>query len=209
MTNFIPIFPLNIVVFPTELLNLHIFEPRYIQLINDCIRAKKTFGICTVINNKIQEYGTVVEIVTVEKTYDTGEMDIKTKAIHLFNTIEIIDEIPDKLYKGAIVVHNQYIQEYNNNSVLSSLIHEFHALIYVEKKYKKSDEELTSFDVAHHVGLTLEQEYEILCLPKEKLRQQYLIAHLKKTIPTIQELHTIRKRILLNGHFQKLSVNNE
>ena len=48
MINFIPIFPLNIVVFPGEKLNLHIFEDRYIQLINDCVAEKKAFGIVVV-----------------------------------------------------------------------------------------------------------------------------------------------------------------
>ena len=43
MTNFIPIFPLAIVVFPGEKLNLHIFEPRYKQLITECHEQKKTF----------------------------------------------------------------------------------------------------------------------------------------------------------------------
>src|SRR6187455_311175 len=50
MTNFIPIFPLGIVVFPGENLNLHIFEPRYKQLIKECFEQKKPFGIPPVID---------------------------------------------------------------------------------------------------------------------------------------------------------------
>jgi len=67
MTNFIPIFPLNIVVYPGENLNLHIFEPRYKQLINECHVAKKPFGIPTVIDNKVQEFGSMVEITELPK----------------------------------------------------------------------------------------------------------------------------------------------
>src|SRR6266576_3115219 len=55
MTNFIPIFPLGIVVYPGEDLNLHIFEPRYKQLINECHAGKKPFGIPTVIENKVHK----------------------------------------------------------------------------------------------------------------------------------------------------------
>ncbi len=51
MTNFIPIFPLGIVVFPGEDLNLHVFEPRYKQLITDCFGEKKPFGIPTVLKS--------------------------------------------------------------------------------------------------------------------------------------------------------------
>ena len=66
MTNFIPIFPLGLVVYPGESLNLHIFEPRYKQLIQECHAAKKPFGIPTVINNKLQEFGALVEIAELE-----------------------------------------------------------------------------------------------------------------------------------------------
>ncbi|HEY5391662.1 MAG TPA: LON peptidase substrate-binding domain-containing protein [Hanamia sp.] len=41
MTNFIPIFPLSIVVYPHEDLNLHIFEEKYKQLIRECFEQKK------------------------------------------------------------------------------------------------------------------------------------------------------------------------
>ena len=67
MTNFIPIFPLNIVVYPGENLNLHIFEPQYKQLINECKETNQPFGIPVVIENKVQEFGTLLEIVEVSK----------------------------------------------------------------------------------------------------------------------------------------------
>ena len=62
MTNFIPIFPLGIVVYPGEQVNLHIFEPRYKQLINDCFVTKKPFGIPAVLDNNVSEMGTLVKV---------------------------------------------------------------------------------------------------------------------------------------------------
>ena len=62
MINFIPIFPLEIVVYPGEQLNLHIFEDRYKQLINECYAEKKSFGIPAVINSNVAEFGTLVKI---------------------------------------------------------------------------------------------------------------------------------------------------
>ena len=56
MTNFIPIFPLELVVYPGEKLNLHIFEDRYKQLISECYKERKPFGIPPVIKNKIAEF---------------------------------------------------------------------------------------------------------------------------------------------------------
>src|SRR5690349_1757729 len=103
MTNFIPIFPLGIVVYPGENLNLHIFEPRYKQLITDCYQNKKVFGIPTVIENKMQDYGSLVEITELSKVHENGEMDIKTRGQKIFRILEVIKEVPDKLYSGAIV----------------------------------------------------------------------------------------------------------
>src|SRR5258705_10323475 len=103
MTNFIPIFPLSIIVFPGEELNLHIFEPRYKQLIAECKAFKKSFGIPSVIDNRVNELGTLVEIIELTKVYDDGEMDVKTRGIKILRILEEIKEVPEKLYSGAIV----------------------------------------------------------------------------------------------------------
>jgi hypothetical protein len=50
----------------------------------------------------MQEYGSVVEIAEMSKLHDNGEMDIKTKGVN-FRILEVIKEVPDKLYSGAIV----------------------------------------------------------------------------------------------------------
>lgn len=67
MQKFIPIFPLNLVAYPGEKLNLHIFEPRYIQLINECNTEGKTFGIPVVNNKELLEYGTEMKLEKVQK----------------------------------------------------------------------------------------------------------------------------------------------
>src|SRR5687768_13096044 len=98
MTNFIPIFPLGIVVYPGESLNLHIFEQRYKQLVKECVENKKPFGIPAVIDNGVSELGTLVEITELVKEYEDGKIDIKTTGLQIFRILEIIKEIPDKLY---------------------------------------------------------------------------------------------------------------
>src|SRR5919202_2503344 len=100
MTNFIPIFPLGIVVFPGEDLNLHIFEPRYKQLINDCFADKKPFGIPTVLKKGLSERGTLVEVKEIVEVYPDGKMDIKTKGLKVFRILEVVKDIPDKLFSG-------------------------------------------------------------------------------------------------------------
>lgn len=207
MTNFIPIFPLGIVVYPGENLNLHIFEPRYKQLISECHKQKKPFGIPTVIENRLQDYGSLVNVVTIVKKHKNGELDIKTKGEKIFRILEVIKEVPDKLYSGAIVNYPETHEQGNPElmrKVMNS-IRELHKLLKVKKNFKKKDDEIKAFDVAHHVGLSLEEEYEMLHLLDERQRQEYLKRHLTKVIPLVAEMEAMKKRIKLNGHFRNLS----
>jgi uncharacterized protein len=206
MTNFIPIFPLNIVVFPGEDLNLHIFEPRYKQMIYECHTQKKLFGIPAVIENKMQDFGTLMRIAEVTKTYDNGEMDIKTIGDKVFRILEVIDDIPEKLYSGAIVNYPEN-KEKGNPEIMRRMINsirELHKLLNVSRDFKKEDQEVNSYDVAHHVGLSLQEEYELLNLMDERQRQEYLKRHLTKVIPMVAEMESLKEKIKLNGHFKNL-----
>ncbi len=207
MTNFIPIFPLNIVVYPGEQLNLHIFEPRYKQLINECHKEKKLFGIPSVIDNRMQDFGTLVRISEITTVHENGEMDIKTEGEKVFRILEVIKEIPEKLFSGAIVNyptnHTTGSEEVMRRVVNS--IRELFKLLNLDKDFKKNDADLSSYDVAHHVGLSLQEEYELLNLMHERQRQEYLKRHLRKVIPLVAEMEQLKEKVKLNGHFKNLA----
>ncbi len=204
MTNFIPIFPLGIVVFPGEQLNLHIFEPRYRQLIADCFKSKKPFGIPAVINHKMEEMGSLVLVTEISKEYEDGKMDIKTTGITTFKILEVVHELPEKLYSGAIVTYPQIITEGSASLMKKILkgIREIHKHLNVTKDFNKPDDQLLSYDVAHHAGLSLEDEYRLLEYAQELHRQEFLKRHLAKVLPVMEEMHLLKGKIKLNGHFK-------
>lgn len=206
MTNFIPIFPLGIVVYPGENLNLHIFEPRYKQLISECQEQKKPFGIPTVIESKMQDVGSLVTITEISKVDENGEMDIKTKGEKVFRILEVIKSVPDKLYSGAIVNYPDTYEKGNIDLMRKVMagIRDLHKLLKVVKEFKKPDEEIKCYEVAHHVGLSLEEEYELLGLLDERQRQEYLKRHLTKVIPMVAGMEQLKEKIKLNGHFKNL-----
>ena len=209
MTNFIPIFPLGIVVYPGEKLHLHIFEPRYKQLIVECKETGKPFGIPTVISNKLNEMGTLVELKDIVQTYDNGEMDIITAGVKIFRVLEVIKSVPDKLYSGAIVNYPDNEEDAGNRELMQKVIRgvkELHRLLNISKDFKKPENELVSYDVAHHAGLSLEEEYEVLGLLKEIQRQEYLKRHLQKVLPMLMEMEHLKDKVKLNGHFRNLSA---
>jgi uncharacterized protein len=207
MTNFIPLFPLSIVVFPGEKLNLHIFEPRYKQLINDCYLQQKAFGIPSVIKNEVSEIGTLVTIDKIVNTYEDGKMDITVIGTSLFSLLEKITDIPNKLYVGGIVTHLQNNINNGNQVIMQKLISDtrlLHQHLKTEKKFAKPDMELVTYDIAHHVGLPIEEEYYFLTMLHEFQREEYLRRHLKKTLQVINEMELLKEKIKLNGHFKHI-----
>jgi Lon protease-like protein len=209
MTNFIPIFPLGIVVFPGEKLHLHIFEPRYKQLIRECNETGRSFGIPCVIDNKISERGTLIQLTEIVKEYENGEMDIRTEGVKIFRVLEFIKQVPDKLYSGAIVNYPENIMDPGRPELMQKVIkgvRELHRLLGISKDFSKPDEALLSYDVAHHAGLSLQDEYEFTSLMEEIQRQEFLKRHLQKVLPMLMEMEHLKEKVKLNGHFRNLST---
>jgi Lon protease-like protein len=205
MTNFVPIFPLSIVVYPGETLNLHIFEPRYKQLIADCFANKKPFGIPTVLKDAVAEMGTLVEVSEIVQQYEDGKMDIRVQGLQVFRILEVVRSIPDKLYSGAIVNYpaNDTARKAVIRKIVAS-IRELHRALDVTKEFPRADDLLTSYDIAHHAGLSLDEEYELLGLLHELQRLEYLKRHLAKVMPVLAGMGKLKEKIQLNGHFKEL-----
>jgi len=209
MINFIPIFPLDVIVYPGEPLNLHIFEPRYKQLIRDCITAGKTFGIPVVLEKKLEEYGMLMEITELVKEYENGDLDIRTRGLKVFRTLEVVKEIPDKLYCGAIVDYPVNVSEPGDTSIAKIILDEvkrLYSLLNAEDKFPGDLTNNISYAVAHFIGLSKQQEYELLGILTEVQRLEYIRRHLNNLLPTIKELEAVKARIKMNGHFRDLSL---
>lgn len=212
MTQFLPIFPLGLVVFPNEGLNLHIFEPRYIQLINDCVRHQKPFGIPTMMNGQLQERGALMQIMDLSNGFDAdrqmGESggDIRTQCLGIFRVLEVLKSVPDKLYQGAIVHMDdrESTDQPGLPAPLMTVVRQLHGLLKIEKKFPFPDDELRAFDIGHHIGLSLDEEYQLRELMNEKQRQEFIRRHLGRVVPTMQTMEELKERARLNGHFRPL-----
>lgn len=211
MTNFIPVFPLKIVVFPGEALNLHIFEPRYKQLIAECIEEKKPFGIPAMVGGvPNEELGTLMNVEELVVTNEDGTMDIKTRGVSVFRILQRIDSIPEKLYAGAIVNYPENIMDTDDSRITQTIISEverLYRLLNVSEKFPGQERITRSYDIGHLVGMSQQQEYEMLGLFTEIQRLEYIRRHLNQIVPVINELEQMKARIQMNGHFRNLSLN--
>ncbi|HLP50882.1 MAG TPA: LON peptidase substrate-binding domain-containing protein [Chitinophagales bacterium] len=205
MTKFLPIFPLSTIVYPGQLLNLHIYEPRYRQLINECKAENKTFGIPSVIKDTLSEYGTEMEVLEISKVYPSGEMDIKTKGIKVFRIIEVLREVPQKLYSAAIVfeTENEKYDTLVPNPTLIDLINKLHVVLGTNFKIEEKFQNPLSFDVIQYCALSPEDQYRLLTANSEKARQWFIIEHLQKLIPSIEQTEKVKAKVQMNGHFRK------
>ena len=206
MLDFLPLFPLQLVVFPNECLNLHVFEQRYQQLINECESEDKTFGIPAYINRKLMSVGTELELLSIAKRYPDGKMDIKTKGVGVFEIHQFFDKAPDKLYSGATIERRE---DASMGDVLIyqqiiDLLVELYSVLNIKKEVPDKSDSFYTFDIAHHIGFSIQQEYQLLRLRSEVERQEFIYQHLLNLIPIVREMEALRKKIQMNGHFKNV-----
>lgn len=202
MNELIPLFPLNIIVFPGEKVNLHIFEPRYKQLINDVQQSNNLFGMPSYSDGNI-EYGCLLELKEIVKTYEDGRMDIRTLGRNVIKVLKFYNPGPKKLYPMGKVDHLPNIN--NPDKAMMEELRQKLEILLNKLEVKPNliiKDDISSFDVAHIVGLSFEDKYKLLVLTTERERQQYLINHLARILPIVQNLEETKKRISMNGHFR-------
>jgi hypothetical protein len=206
MPELLPMFPLELVVFPNEDLNLHIFEPRYQELIRDCENKKITFGIPAYIGGELMPIGTEIRLKKVVKRYQGGESDIRTQGVGIFAIRKYYDQFPGKLYAGAEVDRlplDTAEMPYMNEQIIKKTL-ELFELLDIDKEFDEDNARFSIFDIAHHVGLTIEQEYELLEIANAHERQEYLLDHLSRLLPVVRHMEEIREKAKMNGHFRKI-----
>jgi Lon protease-like protein len=198
----LPMFPLELVAFPTEQLALHIFEHRYQQLLTDCEENDITFGIPTYIGGTLK-FGTEMRLLKVVNRNADGTSDILCKGIRVFELMDFKNNLEDKLYGGGNVqfLSNELRGSESKNRELKSSFKKFYNALGVGIPVKINSH-YTSYTLAHKAGLTLEQEYELLQITTEDERVDFLIDHLKVMITTLSAVDRTKELIALNGHFK-------
>jgi len=203
----LPLFPLSIVVFPDEKLNLHIFEPRYKQLITDSIKQGSTFGISPYVNGKLNPKGTEVKLLEISKIYEDGKMDVKTQGVKVFDTLRFERLMPDKLYPYGEVtfIPDQAAFDFSLEPQILELTKELFSLLDISNELNLSKKTFLSYSLAHHIGLSIDQKLVLLSLNSEIKRQKLIHEHLYNFVPMIRQAEEVKDRAAQNGHFKNLT----
>ncbi len=203
----LPLFPLNLVAFPGETVSLHIFEPRYRQLVRDCLDTGGPFGIPPFINGSVKEYGSLMQLSQVARVYDDGRMDIRSLCTGRFWTMKFFNPAPGKEYSGGEVTQqplNETAKDVDAalKAAFLAQVKTLFNLVNHAPDEKDLETDFASFTFGHKVALSIEQEYKMLLMDRENDRLRYLVEHLDRTLPGIAETEHLRSRIRMNGHFQ-------
>lgn len=201
MTNFIPIYPIDKVVYPEEVFSLVVTEPRYKQLIQDCLSEDKPFGLPTFEKERPLDYGTTIQILDVVDDQPNGEMKIQGRGLTVFRILEIMDELPDKQYWGAIVNYpenNQMKVHHRTSKLIFDEVKRLYQQLHLEQQLPPHDQDWISYELAHKVGLDKQQEYQLLCMMNEVQRMEFLRRHLKAVFSALDSIELLKSRISLN-----------
>ncbi|MEL7159139.1 MAG: peptidase, partial [Bacteroidota bacterium] len=185
---------------------LHIFEPRYRQLIEDAENEGITWLVPSVIDGGIRPIATEVRLAEVVNRYPTGESDVRSLGERVHFLEDFWKILPGKLYPGGAAreLEVERDEDPDVNARIVDLTRNIYRALSIDKEIKDADAGFRTYDIGHYVGLTLEQEYELLTLREAADRQTFLLEHLANIRPNVEENDSIRARAQLNGHFQEL-----
>jgi Lon protease-like protein len=199
----LPVFPLQLVLFPNERLPLHIFEERYKELVQYCLDNDSPFGIMLAEDDQVATVGCTAEIDRVIKKYEDGRLDIEVKGVERFEVQEIhqdhaylsadVELLPegtpavDPTLRERVITQHMRLLELAGRTVRPSLYEDTEQLSYV---------------IASNAGLSVEQQQALLIIDRENERLQFLVEHLEEMIPRVEQVESVQKKIRSNGHFK-------
>ena len=202
-TSDLPLFPLGVVLYPRERMPLHIFEPRYKEMIRYCLGEEQPFGIVLFAEGRIADVGCLATVFRIVNEYPDGRLDILVQGEERFRIRQIRQERayltadeekvaephepPRRDLKERAITQHMKLLELVGRTVRPSLY---------------QDVQEVSFVLAHNAGLTLKQKQEVLELVRENERIAYLVDHFESLIPLVEQKEDVKRKIGSNGHFR-------
>jgi Lon protease-like protein len=196
----LPLFPLDVVLFPGTPLPLHIFEPRYKEMIGECLAERRAFGVVRAIEQGLADVGCTAEIVTVVKEYPDGRLDLVTKGHTRFEVVRVNQERSFLQAEVLLIDDEPGTAPPEHTSRAVQLHSELLAIAGATQDLSAADPRLLSFHLAGSLPLDLDFKQKLLSLRSEPERLSLLITYLETIIPNLRRTATAREKAGGNGH---------
>ncbi len=195
----IGLFPLELVLLPTERVPLHIFEPRYKELIGECLRSGHEFGLVLQDERGRREIGTRAAVVEVLQVFDDGRMNVVVEGHDRFRLRELTsgrafltgdvepvddeeDEAPAADSDRALTLFRQLVEVAGGD---------------VDEPDGTSGS--LSFEIASRIDFGIEPKQELLELRSEPARLKHLCELHERAVEAVQREREVRERAATNG----------
>lgn len=196
----LPLFPLEVVLLPGTPLPLHIFEPRYKEMIGECRANSLPFGVVRVMDEGVAEVGCTAEIVSVTKEYPDGRLDLVAEGRKRFEVLELNRErsflqaevllVPDEPDASAPEDRARAIQFHLEILSLAGAVQDLSA----------ADQSVLSFYLAGSLPLDLDFKQKLLAMRSESQRIALVAAYLESVVPNLRRAAKARAKAGGNGH---------
>jgi Lon protease-like protein len=196
----IPLFPLDVVLFPGTPLPLHIFEPRYKEMIGECLAQHRTFGIVRVLEQGLAEIGCTAEIVTVVKEYPDGRLDLVAEGRQRFEVVRVNQERSFLQAEVFMIDDDPGTPSQADTARAIQLHSDLLAVAGAKQDLSNADPAAMSFYLAGSLPLDLDFKQKLLALRSEPERLSLLIGYLETIIPNLRRAASAREKAGGNGH---------
>lgn len=196
----LPIFPLDVVLFPGAPLPLHIFEPRYKEMIGECRANSIPFGVIRPMEEGIEQIGCTADIVAVTNEYPDGRLDLVAEGRDRFEVLELNHErsflraevllIPDEPSVPAEAEKLRAIEAHREILTLAG----------AEQDISAADQATLSFHLAGSLPLDLDFKQKLLAIRSESERIREVAAYLEGILPNLRRAARAREKAGGNGH---------
>jgi hypothetical protein len=167
-------FPLAILPLPGELVPLHIFEPRYRQLLQDCEERDVVFGIYFTHKANVDRVGSLMKLESVIKRHPGGESDIIVRCVDLLSMDMLYRTYPDKLYPGGDV----RLWNVDVAQSVSTALHDQYVAYLGQLGINKKPARVTVFDIANELSLDFSDRLKFVLMDTDK-REAFLQHHIR------------------------------
>jgi len=198
----LPLFPLQVVLFPGATMPLHIFEPRYRRMVGEAVEQNSEFGMILAEEAEMSSVGCTSVVEQVIKRYEDGRFDIVTRGRQRFQVLELSEE--EECLRATI----ELFQDESSDSVAPAVVEEALNLaaevaqaLHVELPEDFTiDEPQASFAVAAALPLELDFKQQLLEDRSEPHRMHSLVEYLATVLDRTQATHRVQELARTNGH---------
>lgn len=200
MSSLLPLFPLELVLLPGAPLPLHIFEPRYKEMIGECLAQKSEFGVVRASEQGLAEIGCTAAIIAVTQRYPDGKLDIVTQGRRRFAIVHVDRE--RSFFRGEVLfLEDEPAAPSKEDLARAVWLHaEVLTLAGTEQDLSMADPALMSYYLAGSLPLDLDFKQDLLGHDSELKRIALLTAYLETLLPKLRYALNARRKAGGNGH---------